>query len=646
MGILFGGRGRRRRSDDDDNVQDGKGAGGRAIGAISTITVEEEAALPEPSLDDKAGPIKGRSPTVSPDEAEAVTEEEGVKKRTKGGYPYSVFFIVGNEFCERFSFYGMKAILPIYLTSWLSFKETTATTIIHTFNFSAYFFALFGGILSDNMLGKFRTILYLSIVYCIGNMAMSITSLPGVTGSPPNWWGMAAGLALISVGTGGIKPCVASFGGDQFDAHQIAQLTVFFSVFYFSVNAGSVLSMFLTPLLRSRVHCFGQDSCYPLAFGVPAVLMFAALLVFVAGSRLYKKEPARSNVVLMFFALLGTSLYRGVKQSVQLCWPRRKRNSSGAEHIERQGWLELARDKYEGHFVEEARRMLGVFTIFVPICFFWALYDQQGSWWVYQAVMMKNKQSLFGWTFSILPEQMGLANAVLILVLIPVFSHLLYPGLERAGIRVRALPRILTGMLLAMLAFAMATVLQFWMAASGTFAPSPTDPASQICVSGCVNVLWQLPQYFVITCAEVFLSITGLEFAYSQAPASMKSVCQAGWLLTVAGGNLIVILVTLINPVGWFIKGAGEGGEALPMAWNFVLWTGIMAIGSALFAYLAHGYVYREDDDIGEVLVVEPGAESIAKMVDEGEGGAYLPPLAPTDSQLSFRSDAPLTGRG
>ncbi len=86
------------------------------------------------------------------------------------------------------------------------------------------------------------------------------------------------GLFIIAVGTGGIKPCVSAFGGDQFvRPQQERQLEQFFSVFYFSINAGSLISTYVTPYLREKVHCFGDESCFPLAFGVPAILMIVAL---------------------------------------------------------------------------------------------------------------------------------------------------------------------------------------------------------------------------------------------------------------------------------------------------------------------------------------------------------------------------------
>jgi len=82
---------------------------------------------------------------------------------------------------------------------------------------------------------------------------MSVTSIPGVTGTPPSPWGMFLSLLLIAVGTGGIKPCVSSFGGDQFHPSQKRYIEVFFSMFYLSINIGSLISMVATPLIRGNV---------------------------------------------------------------------------------------------------------------------------------------------------------------------------------------------------------------------------------------------------------------------------------------------------------------------------------------------------------------------------------------------------------
>lgn len=135
---------------------------------------------------------------------------------------------------------------------------------------------LFGGIVSDVWLGKFKTILYLSIVYLIGSTVTVISSIQ-VLNLPAEAL-LMLGLFLIAVGSGGIKPCVSAFGGDQFKLpEQATQFARFFSMFYFAISLGSLLSTTFTPVLRQDVHCFGSNDCFPLAFGVPAILMLISI---------------------------------------------------------------------------------------------------------------------------------------------------------------------------------------------------------------------------------------------------------------------------------------------------------------------------------------------------------------------------------
>ena len=252
----------------------------------------------------------------------------------------------------------MKAILPIYLTAYLSYSEDRSTTIIHTFNFMAYFFTIFGGIMSDSWLGKFKTILYLSLVYCIGSCVLAGTSFPGLTGNPPSSWGMWLGLVLLSVGTGGIKPCVSSFGGDQFHPSQTKQIESYFSAFYWAINAGSVLSMFITPILRQDVHCFGQESCYPLAFGLPAALMLIATLIFVGGVFSYKKLPAEGNVVLKILQ----AIFLAVKNKYR-AW----RSRGTDRNVPKANWLDYADTDYSPQFLGDVRDLMRVLVVFIPI---------------------------------------------------------------------------------------------------------------------------------------------------------------------------------------------------------------------------------------------------------------------------------------
>lgn len=168
------------------------------------------------------------------------------------------------------------AILVLYMKKKLLYTEDSATVLYHSFTMMVYFMCIFGGILSDVWFGKFKTIFLLSILYSIGSIVVSAGAIP-VLGLPPNI-ALLVGLLLIAVGSGGIKPCVAAFGGDQFKMpEQAAQIATYFSLFYFSINSGSLISTSITPILREDVHCFGDNDCYSLAFGVPAILMIVAI---------------------------------------------------------------------------------------------------------------------------------------------------------------------------------------------------------------------------------------------------------------------------------------------------------------------------------------------------------------------------------
>lgn len=180
----------------------------------------------------------------------------------------------------------------LYLKYKLGYTEDDATILYHGFLMALYLSCLFGGIISDVYLGKFKTVLYLSIVYMIGSTIVALSSIGF------NQVGLILGLILIAVGNGGIKPCICAFGGDQFKLpEQAAQLAAFFSWFYFTITLGGLLSTTITPILRKDVHCFGASDCFPLAFGVPAILMFISI-----GKKLQNKREEISLICFSFIS--------------------------------------------------------------------------------------------------------------------------------------------------------------------------------------------------------------------------------------------------------------------------------------------------------------------------------------------------------
>ncbi len=458
-----------------------------------------------------------------------------VAKQPNKKIPVAVFFIIATEICERFSYYGLKAILALYLRNVRDFDADGATTVVHTFVMLAYAMTLFGGWLSDSFLGKFRTVVYLSLVYVLGGALLSITATPELDGGRA---GVFISLLLIAIGTGGIKPVVSSFLGEQFGADQGELITKVFMYFYFAINLGSVGSTLITPAIRSNWS-------YAAAFGLPAALLFIATMIFILGRSRYKQQPPAGSVVSRSLKAIGVALYRTV------------RKPAGAPRVDH--WLERARDRFSAPIIGDLRSALRAASIFLPMPAFWALFDQHASRFIFQAQRMD--LTVFGAPID--ADQVPFLNPLIVLLLIPVFDFLIYPGLRRLRVNFSPLRRIGVGMLFASSSFAAASILE-------SFIDSQPD--------GTVNIAWQLPQYILLTIGEVLISITGLEFAYTQSPASLKALVSALWQLTVAGGNLIVIMVA--------------SSRLLEQVYEYAMFAGLMLLSLAVHIFLARRYEY------------------------------------------------------
>ncbi|XP_017854520.2 peptide transporter family 1 [Drosophila busckii] len=376
------------------------------------------------------------------EDVKVVKDNNDTAIQEKLPYPISVFFLISCEFCERFNYYGMRTVLVFYLSHRLGYTDDAATILFHMSAMFSFMLCILGAIIADSWLGKFKTILYLSMVYICGCTLLTLGAI-GPLQLPANTFTIM-GLFFISVGAGGIKPCVASFGGDQFTVpQQLKQLTGFFSLFYFSINAGSFLSVSVTPILREDVHCFGELSCYPLAFGVPAVLMIIAILIFLLGSRLYIIKPAAGNIVV--------NVSRTIWTAVKTKWQQRHLKS-------RAHWLDYAAEQHEPQMITDVKIILRVLCLYLPLPLFYALLDQQGSRWTFQAARMNGDVGVW----RIKPDQFHIVNPLLILVLIALKDVLINPVLKFLHLS-RPLQKISLGGILAGVAFICSGLLELQM---------------------------------------------------------------------------------------------------------------------------------------------------------------------------------------
>ena len=473
-------------------------------------------------------------------ESTAATADAGA---TPERFPPQIRFIIGNEGCERFSFYGMKNTLTFFLINYLLValpspeREATGKAHYHLFVSACFLTPLFGGYLADRFLGKYRTIFALSILYTCGNLCLALFV--------DSKAGFYTGLGLIALGTGGIKPCVSSFVGDQFTEKNKHLVKHVFALFYWIINFGS---FFASASIPKTLEVFGPR----VAFGIPGVLMIASTVVLWLGRRLYIDVPPTGANPHSFFRVLRDAL--GSRRAA-----RGAAGSAQPAGSERPHWLDAAADLHPPEAIEGAKAVLRVLLIFSPIPLFWALWDQKGSTWVLQATRMDLQLG----PVKLAASQLMALNPLLVMLIIPFTSLVLFPALERRGVRLTPLRRMGAGMVITGLSFAAVGALQLFIDRGQT-----------------LSVLWQAGPYLLLTLGEVLVSTTGLEFAYTQAPRQMKGTIMSFWLLAVTVGNLITAAIAGLN----VFAGAAQ----------FFFFAIAILLAAAAFALLARRYVVRD----------------------------------------------------
>ncbi|KAM3960753.1 peptide transporter family 1 [Aphomia sociella] len=373
---------------------------------------------------------------------------------TEDRFPRIVLIIILTEFCERFSYSGMKAFLALYLRSKLGYSDDGATETYHIFSTLVYLFPIIGGILADNYLGKFRTILYMMFVYAAGNILVAVTAIPYL--ALPGRLCTLLGLFMITIGAGGIKPCVTAFGGDQIKLpEQEHYLAVYFSILYFIIGAGALVAKTISPILRSEVHCFGDKDCYSLAFGAPGIVVLLSIVIFVSAKSRYVMKKPEGNIVLDFIKCVSLGL-----KNVAL----RRNNNEKDVH-----WLDSTRAHYDQRFIKDIKKTLSVLTLFTVTPIFWALLDQMGSRWTLQATKLDGR---FGF-LSIKPDQMQVINPIFVLTLIPLTQKYIYPFLEKRNILKNPLHKLTLGGILAGVAFIASGLVEIYISAKYPELPKP-----------------------------------------------------------------------------------------------------------------------------------------------------------------------------
>jgi POT family proton-dependent oligopeptide transporter len=446
------------------------------------------------------------------------------------GHPTGFWFFFWGEFAERCSYYGMRAILPLYLTVQLQMSDGETASWYSSFKMACYFLPLLGGYLADRYFGKYWTIVGFSVPYVIGQFL--IGSVQHFSGAFERDAMLLLTFALLAGGSGVIKPNISSLMGLTYDQQRPGNVPLranAFLWFYFSINVGSTISMLALPVVRNK---YG----YQVAFLFPAAFMALALGVFAAGKRFYATE----------------SIGPAPPQS-----PEERREQ----------WQVLS----------------SLFGIFGLLVFFWVVYEHNDNLWVFFA---RDRMDLTApsWVPSwftqevdvggvkqqhVAPDQFQFINAALILVLVPL-STWFWPKVDPTGRRFPHASKMLLGFLFT------------------AGAPAAMAAAGYLSANGAkVSMLWMVLAYFLLTVGEVLVYGTGLDLSYAYAPARMKGFVTACFLVTNALGNLI-------NSIYAPLYKSDRGGGVMGPAEYFTVDTVIGLAATVAFFFVGRKFTRRQ----------------------------------------------------
>ncbi|CAA2956321.1 NRT1 PTR FAMILY -like [Olea europaea subsp. europaea] len=541
--------------------------------------------------------------------------------KTKTGNWKACRFILGNEFSERLAYYGMSTNLVNYLTLRLGQSNVTASNNVTNWSGTCYITPLIGAFVADSYLGRYRTIASFVFIYVIGMTLLTLSA--SVHGLKPecvkddcNSTGSQtavffAALYLIALGTGGIKPCVSSFGADQFDETdeiERGKKSSFFNWFYLSINIGALIASSVLVWIQMNVG-------WSWGFGIPAVAMVVAVVFFFLGSHLYRlQKPGGSPLTRNFQVLVASMRKHSVKvpadKSLLYETPDMESNIPGSRKLEHtetfrffdKAAVETETDNVKGKGdpwrlctvtqVEELKSIVRILPVWASGIVFATVYSQMNTMFVIQGNTMDQH---IGPHFEIPSASLSLFDTVSVIFWVPVYDRIIIPFARKFTRHERGftqLQRMGIGLVISTLAMVVAgslEVIRLDNVRRNNYYDLKKIPMS---------IFWQVPQYFLVGCAEVFTFVGQLEFFYDQAPDAMRSLLSALSLTTVALGNyLSTLLVTIVTDIttrhgklGWIPENLNRGHL------DYFYW--LLAILSIInfFVYLliAKFYTYKK----------------------------------------------------
>ncbi|XP_006661721.2 protein NRT1/ PTR FAMILY 8.3-like [Oryza brachyantha] len=522
--------------------------------------------------------------------------------------------ILAFEFLESIAYAGISLNLVVYLGTVLHGTTASNAANVDTWNGTTFLTPFLGAILADTYWGKYKTIAISIVFYLTGLLVITASAIiPSLQPAPCNgsscppatgfqYFVFFTALYLISVGTGGVKSALLPFGGDQYDDSDLEESKKkqsFFSLFFIAINLGVFIS-------GTVVVWIQQNVAWSLGFGISSICLIVATVAFVAGTPLYRVQlPTGSplkSVVMVFVASFkkrkvevpadSALLYEGDDadlsngQSVKLahtdgfrCLDKAAVVLEEAEEMKEDGSMVCSVTQ-----VEEVKIVLRMLPIWVTSVLYAASLGQTATTFVQQGNAMNTRIG----PLSVPAASLNSAEVIFMMVWVVFQDSVVIPIARRytgnpSGLT--QLQRMGVGRLLAVPALAVAAMLETWRLRS-------------VRGGGNLSIAWQLPQFVVLACSDVFCGIAQLEFFYSEAPVSMRSLCSAFSFLALSLGyyvnsfvvSMVAAVTTAGGAKGWLPADLNDGH----LDYYFWLWTGISAVNFVVYAAFAKNYTVKK----------------------------------------------------
>ncbi|KAJ9560094.1 hypothetical protein OSB04_005254 [Centaurea solstitialis] len=535
-------------------------------------------------------------------------------KRKTGGWRASPFIIV-NEVAERLAFFAVAVSMVLYLVKEMHQSLPNAATHVTDWIGAAYVLTLVGAFIADAYLGRFLTIIVFSFVYFGGMVMLTISAKleslrPPLCLKPPcppatdgQTAFLYAALGLIAIGTGGIKPCVSSFGADQFDEEddrEVLKKYAFFNWFFFAINMGALLGITLLVYVQ-------QEKGFAWGFGIPTIAMFTSVLILLAGFPSYRYKKPMGSAFTRFVQVMvvavknhlrgvhvvsGDHLYEVSTQESDIFGARKlphtpqyrfldKAAVSGDDHrssITQNRWKLCTVTQ-----VEEFKCFIRVLPVWVTTIALSISFAQLSTFFLSQAAIMDRR---LGSNFVIPSGSVPVFSAINALLLVPIYEKVIVPFLRgKTGHHrgITSLQRMGVGLFISIFAMAAAAVVEHKRR-------NHENPKT-------LSVFWLFPQFFLMGSAEVFTYVGQLEFFYDEATDGTRSISSAMFLSEIGIGSwLSTAIVKIIEKAtgkeesGWLRNDLNES----KLDYLYWILMGINAVN--LGAYLCVAIRYKGRD--------------------------------------------------